>query len=111
MRVINENGVNKDLVAKLSNELSVSSSISKLLINRGIKDYNSAKDFFRPNLKHTHYPFLMKNMDFVKRINHAKKHIVYGINRRNLSVAIAFVFIFTNINSESLLVMEFLKNK
>ena len=66
----------KELVGKLSEDLSVSNTIAELLVKRGVKDYNSAKDFFRPNLISTHNPFLMKNMDIaVKRINQAKKHM------------------------------------
>ena len=44
----------KELVSKLSEDLSVSNAIAELLVKRGVKDYDSAKDFFRPNLKHTH---------------------------------------------------------
>ena len=71
------------LISKLADELNVSSEIAKLLVKRGITNYSSAKDFFRPNLKNTHDPFLMKGMDeAVDRLNKAKrlneKVLVYG---------------------------------
>ena len=98
----------KELVGKLSEDLSVSNAIAELLVKRGVKDYNSAKDFFRPNLKHTHNPFLMKNMDIaVKRINHAKKHkesvLVYGDYDVDGTTSVAMMFLFLssqNINSK-----------
>ena len=40
----------KDLVAKLSNDLSVSNTVAELLVKRGVKDYDTAKDFFRQKL-------------------------------------------------------------
>ena len=61
------------LISKLSKDLNVSEDIAHLLIKREVFDFNSAKDFFRPNLKNTHSPFLMKDMDLaVDRIIHAK---------------------------------------
>ena len=71
------------LISKLSKDLNVSEDIAHLLIKRGVFDFNSAKDFFRPNLKHTHSPFLMKDMDLaVDRIIQAKNThenvLVYG---------------------------------
>ena len=71
------------LISKLSKDLNVSEDIAHLLIKREIFDFNSAKDFFRPNLKNTHSPFLMKDMDLaVDRIIQAKNTnenvLVYG---------------------------------
>ena len=89
----------KELVDKLSEDLSVSNTIAELLVKRGVKDYNSAKDFFRPNLKNTHNPFLMKNMDIaVKRINQAKKHnesvLIYGDYDVDGTTSVAMMFLF-----------------
>lgn len=57
--------------------------LTKLLIQRGIEDFEKAKQFFRPNLKHLHDPFLMKDMlKAVKRILKAidlqEEIIIYG---------------------------------
>ena len=74
---------NLDTVRQLSNELSIDLSLSKLLVQRGIDDFDKAKKFFRPSLEDLHDPFLLKDMDVaVSRIEIAvfdKENIlVYG---------------------------------
>ena len=74
---------NLDTVRQLSNELSIDLSLSKLLVQRGIDDFDKAKKFFRPSLEDLHDPFLLKDMDVaVSRIEKAvfdKENIlVYG---------------------------------
>ena len=65
--------VDHTLTNKLANELNVSKDIAKLLILRGVDSFIAAKNFFRPDLKNVHDPFLMKGMkEAVKRINRAK---------------------------------------
>ena len=65
--------VDHTLTNKLANELNVSKDIAKLLILRGVDSFIAAKNFFRPDLKNVHDPFLMKGMkEAVKRINIAK---------------------------------------
>jgi single-stranded-DNA-specific exonuclease len=73
----------KTEVTHLKEVLGVNTSIASLLVQRQIGDYETAKDFFRPNLDHLHDPFLMKDMDkAVQRIYmalHRKERImVYG---------------------------------
>ena len=70
-------------VARLSKELVVDDITSFLLIQRGIETFEEAKDFFRPDLKDLHDPFLMKDMDkAVARIEEAilnqENILVYG---------------------------------
>ena len=50
-------------VKSLSAAIKVNDVIGNLLVQRGIEDYEQAKDFFRPSLKSLHDPFLMKDMD------------------------------------------------
>ena len=65
--------VDHTLTNKLANELNVSKDIAKLLILRGVDSFIAAKNFFRPDLKNVHDPFLMKGMkEAVNRINRAK---------------------------------------
>ena len=65
--------VDHTLTNKLANELNVSKYIAKLLILRGVDSFIAAKNFFRPDLKNVHDPFLMKGMkEAVNRINRAK---------------------------------------
>src|SRR5690606_208519 len=70
-------------VIRLANHLNVDHCIASLLIQRGVKDFNQSKTFFRPSLDDLHDPFLMKDMQkAVNRIQKAienKEHIlVYG---------------------------------
>ena len=57
--LVNKLSLDEKLIYKLADDLNVSIEISKLLIKRGITDFDSAKDFFRPTLDNTHDPFLM----------------------------------------------------
>ena len=50
------------IVRKLAKDLNVSKIVAHLLVLRGIKTFDEAKLFFRPELSHLHNPFLMKNM-------------------------------------------------
>ena len=64
--------LDKEKTKKLAEELHVDSIIAKLLLQRGIETYDAAKNFFRPNIKGLHDPFLMKDMDkAVERIESA----------------------------------------
>ena len=65
---------NLKLVESLAKDLKVSKIIANLLVLRGIKTFNEAKLFFRPDISHLHDPFLMKNMQkAVNRIDNAIK--------------------------------------
>lgn len=70
-------------VDTLVRSLNVPLPIASLLVQRGIKNYEEAKDFFRPDLSKLHDPFLMKGMTkAVNRINQALQNdetiLVYG---------------------------------
>ncbi|HEU4470486.1 MAG TPA: single-stranded-DNA-specific exonuclease RecJ [Flavisolibacter sp.] len=47
----------------LFRELKIHPALCHILIQRGIRDYEEAKAFFRPELKLLHDPFLMKDME------------------------------------------------
>lgn len=68
-------------VQHLISILNVSETIAVLLAQRGIDDFDKAKDFFRPSLKSLHDPFLMKDMD--KAVDRIKKAIE---NNENIMV-------------------------
>ena len=87
------------LTNKLANDLNVSTEISKLLIKRGITDFDSAKDFFRPNLANTHDPFLMKGMNLavdrlIKAKNLDEKILVYGDYDVDGTTAVSMMYLF-----------------
>ena len=63
--------------------LKVNRSICKVLVQRGIDDYDKAKAYFRPQLSQLHDPYLMKDMQkAVERITTAianrEKIMVFG---------------------------------
>ena len=74
---------NPEVVHKLSKELSIDKTLSKLLVQRGINSFEEAKQFFRPSLENLHDPFLMKDMLLaVERIESAiandENILIYG---------------------------------
>jgi len=73
----------KEKVDALKKALQVDDIVASLLAQRGIDTFNKAKDFFRPDLKDLHDPFLMKDMlKAVERIELALENheniLVYG---------------------------------
>lgn len=91
-------------VKHLSAALNVNMTIARLLVQRGITNYNEAKAFFRPRLSDLHDPFLMKDMDkAVTRIEQAiaqkEKVLVYGDYDVDgtTSVALMYQFLKTRI--------------
>ena len=72
-----------DEVSRLANELSTDINIASLLVQRGINTYQEAKEFFRPDLKDLHDPFLMQDMQKAvdrveKAIDNNENILVYG---------------------------------
>ena len=50
------------VVQKLANDLGVNNIVAHLLFLRGIKNFDDAKLFFRPELKHLHDPQHIANL-------------------------------------------------
>lgn len=70
-------------LAALRQAINVSEPTARMLIQRGITDFEEARRFFRPQLEHLHDPFGMKDMDrAVERLCAAiegqEKVLVYG---------------------------------
>jgi Single-stranded-DNA-specific exonuclease recJ len=59
------------IIEPLSKALNINHKLANLLAQRGIKSYQTAKSFFRPEISKLHDPFLMKGMD--KAINRLEK--------------------------------------
>jgi len=77
--------------------LKIPKTIATLLSQRGIKTYNEAKTFFRPDLSQLHDPFLMKGMhSAVRRINRAFQNneniLVYGDYDVDGTTSVALVY-------------------
>ena len=52
----------EDIVDGISSSLGFGTFESKILVLRGIDNYQKAREFFKPNLNDIHNPFLMKDM-------------------------------------------------
>jgi single-stranded-DNA-specific exonuclease len=102
--------VDETITEHIVQALKVHPSICRLLTLRGIKDYDSAKFFFRPAITDLHDPFLMKGMDkAVSRIEAAlaakEKIMIYGDYDVDGTTAVAVVYSFlqkTNPDAEIL---------
>ncbi|HLF45798.1 MAG TPA: single-stranded-DNA-specific exonuclease RecJ [Chitinophagaceae bacterium] len=84
---------------KLHQSLKIHPAICRILAQRGIKDFNSSKTFFRPQLSDLHDPWLMKDMDkAVERILRAVKNkesiLVFGDYDVDGTTAVACMFLF-----------------
>nr|WP_316936672.1 single-stranded-DNA-specific exonuclease RecJ [Candidatus Amoebophilus asiaticus] len=71
------------VVASLANAIGVDSSIAALLVQKGVTDFNQAKDYFRPSLADLHDPFIMKDMDkavgrLLRAIENQEEILIYG---------------------------------
>jgi len=53
---------NQEFLTYLSHEISISPVLAQVLVNRGMKDAGSIRDFLYPSLKKIHDPFLMPDM-------------------------------------------------
>lgn len=86
-----------DVVQRLYNELQVQPAICRLLAVRGVKSFEEARLFFRPELSHLHDPFLMKGMrKAVDRIAEAidwhERIMVYGDYDVDGTTAVSVVY-------------------
>ena len=52
-----------ETVQSLAKALAVPTVVAQLLVQRGVTNFDAAKQFFRPDWHHLHDPFLMKDMD------------------------------------------------
>ncbi|MFC2109083.1 single-stranded-DNA-specific exonuclease RecJ [Bacteroidota bacterium] len=65
-------------VKELANALGIENSLAKLLVQRGIGNFEQAKYFFRPDITKLHDPFLMKDMH--KAVTRVEQAISEGEN-------------------------------
>jgi single-stranded-DNA-specific exonuclease len=95
---IKENG-HIDVTARLADELSVSSVIATLLIQRGITTFEKARNFFRPELNMLYDPFLMTDMEAAvlrleSAIRKGEKILVYGDYDVDGTTSVAMMYSF-----------------
>lgn len=86
-------------IKTLAEEINVHPTLAAILLQRGIKNFDDAKTFFRPSLQDLNDPFLMKDMDkAVNRLGEAvfnnEKILVYGDYDVDGTTAVAVVYSF-----------------
>lgn len=90
---------NEEDVAELSRELGIERPLARLLVQRGITSFEGAREFFRPDLRNLHDPFLMKDMEVAigrikEAIDSGEKVLVYGDYDVDGTTAVALVYSF-----------------
>jgi single-stranded-DNA-specific exonuclease len=86
-------------VSELKQSLQISSSLCKILVQRGIDTFEKARNFFRPQLSQLHDPFLMKDMDkavqrILLAINNNQKILIFGDYDVDGTTSVAIVYRF-----------------
>jgi len=81
----------------LSKAININPYLASVLWQRGIRDFETAKDFFRPSLSHLHDPFLLTDMrEAVQRLKQAidnqEKILIYGDYDVDGTTAVALVY-------------------
>ena len=90
---------NEDKVEALAKSLNIAKANARLLIQRGIEDFDEAKKYFRPQLSDLHDPYIMKDMDTAinrlsKAIINNEKVLVYGDYDVDGTTAVSLVYSF-----------------
>ncbi len=83
----------------LSKALKIHPVLCKMLAQRNIRNYEEAKNFFRPSLEDLHDPFLMKDMQkavdrILQAIGRKEKILVYGDYDVDGTTSVACMFRF-----------------
>ncbi len=96
--VIREN-TNEQAAHSLSSELNIDPVLGRMLVQRGIDNFDDARNFFRPDARHLHDPFLMKDMEkAIVRIEEAmkanEKILIYGDYDVDGTTSVAVVYSF-----------------
>lgn len=86
-------------IDSLSNELGIGRELASLLVQRGIRDFEEARHFFRPQIEGLHNPFLMKDMDKAidrigKAIQDKEKVLIYGDYDVDGTTSVALMYSF-----------------
>ncbi|RZK45388.1 MAG: single-stranded-DNA-specific exonuclease RecJ, partial [Pedobacter sp.] len=89
----------KEQAKVLASSLGIAPSLATILSNRGVCNFEEAREFFRPSLNALHDPFLMKDMDkAIARITAAlqnqEKILIYGDYDVDGTTAVTVVYSF-----------------
>ncbi len=86
-------------LSSFAQKLRVPQVIAKILLNRGICNYENAKVFFRPDINQLHNPFDMRDMDvavdrLVAAIKQQEKIVIYGDYDVDGTTSVALLLLF-----------------
>src|SRR5262249_49005486 len=89
----------KEKLGLLYESLKVHPAFCKILVQRDVKTFEEAKNFFRPSLNDLHSPWLMKDMDkaverIITAINKNEKILVFGDYDVDGTTSVASMFRF-----------------
>ena len=89
----------EEVVDRLSMSLGFGTFESKLLVLRGIDNYEKAREFFKPKLEDIHNPFLMADMQkaverIATAIENGEKILVYGDYDVDGTTAVALMYLY-----------------
>jgi single-stranded-DNA-specific exonuclease len=93
----------------LQQQLKISKRLCGVLVQRGIENFESSRDYFRPQLSMLHSPWLMKDMDkavarLIAAFDNQQKILVFGDYDVDGTTAVASMYSFlSTIHSPSLL--------
>lgn len=94
-----KNKPNAEIVDKLRKELNINETLAILLVQRGITDFDKAKQFFRPSFADLHNPFLMKDMEkavsrIEKALENQEKILIFGDYDVDGTTAVSLMYLF-----------------
>lgn len=89
----------EEIVDGLSYSLGFGTFESKILVLRGIDNYQKAREFFKPNIGDIHNPFLMADMQkaverIATAIENGEKILVYGDYDVDGTTAVALMYLY-----------------
>ena len=89
----------EEIVDSISSSIGFGTLESKILVLRGIDDYQKAREFFKPKLEDIHSPFLMADMQkaverIASAIENGEKILVYGDYDVDGTTAVALMYLY-----------------
>ena len=83
--------------------MKINKTLCRILVQRGIKTFDAAHNYFRPQLSHLHDPWMMKDMlkavtRIISAINNNEKILVFGDYDVDGTTAVACMYQIFKIN-------------
>jgi len=89
----------QETINQLSEQLGLDKTLTNILINRRVTNFDMARNFFRPDINNLHDPFLMTDMQkaverLSKAVRNNEKILVYGDYDVDGTTSVAMVYKF-----------------